>query len=84
MCASTVTLVHTDYDVLGVDTTASADDIKTAFRKQAKALHPDVNKSEDSEEEFMRVKEVGVGGCVGTRWRGAVKSAVGGNRKAAK
>lgn len=48
---------RTYYDVLGVDTTASADDIKTAFRKQAKALHPDVNKSEDSEEEFMRVKE---------------------------
>ncbi len=32
------------YDVLGVSKTASAADIKSAFRKQAKKLHPDANK----------------------------------------
>lgn len=31
------------YQVLGVPKTASADDIKNAFRRQAKQLHPDVN-----------------------------------------
>lgn len=33
------------YDVLGVDVDATADDIKAAYRKKAKALHPDVNSS---------------------------------------
>jgi DnaJ-class molecular chaperone len=32
------------YDVLGVSKTASAAEIKTAFRRQAKKLHPDANK----------------------------------------
>src|SRR3982075_934791 len=32
------------YDVFGVSKTASAAEIKTAFRRQAKKLHPDANK----------------------------------------
>src|SRR5262245_54023796 len=32
------------YDVLGVGKSASAAEIKSAFRKQAKKLHPDANK----------------------------------------
>jgi DnaJ-class molecular chaperone len=32
------------YDVLGVSKTASAGEIKSAFRRQAKKLHPDANK----------------------------------------
>src|ERR1700709_2171486 len=32
------------YDILGVAKNASAADIKSAFRKQAKKLHPDANK----------------------------------------
>ena len=31
------------YDVIGVTRAASADEIKRAFRKKAKALHPDAN-----------------------------------------
>ncbi|HUI96567.1 MAG TPA: J domain-containing protein [Xanthobacteraceae bacterium] len=34
------------YDVLGVSRTADAAAIKTAFRRQAKKLHPDANKSD--------------------------------------
>src|SRR5215475_13121404 len=32
------------YDVLGVSKTASAGEVKSAFRRQAKKLHPDANK----------------------------------------
>src|SRR6266487_4648963 len=32
------------YEVLGVAKTASAAEIKSAFRRQAKKLHPDANK----------------------------------------
>ena len=34
------------YEVLGVDRKASATDIKGAFRRQAKKLHPDANKND--------------------------------------
>ena len=34
------------YDVLGVQRTADAAAIKTAFRRLAKKLHPDANKSD--------------------------------------
>lgn len=44
------------YEILGVDKNASKDDIKSAFRKKARTLHPDVNKAPDAEERF---KELG-------------------------
>lgn len=44
------------YEVLGVDKNASSDEIKQAFRKNARELHPDVNKAPDAEEKF---KELG-------------------------
>lgn len=34
------------YEVLGVDKNASADEIKSAFRKKAKQYHPDLNKDD--------------------------------------
>ncbi|GIL90508.1 hypothetical protein Vretimale_17606 [Volvox reticuliferus] len=54
---SSSTVKNTYYDILGVEATASVDDIKSAFRRQAKLVHPDVSKSVDSEEEFKQLKE---------------------------
>ncbi len=45
------------YEVLGVTRDATDDDIKKAFRKQARKLHPDVNKSPNAEEEFKELNE---------------------------
>ena len=44
------------YDILEVSQDATKDEIKSAFRKKARTLHPDVNKAPDAEEKF---KELG-------------------------
>ena len=44
------------YEILGVAKDATKDQIKSAFRKKARVLHPDVNKAPDAEEKF---KELG-------------------------
>ena len=46
------------YDVLGVDKGASADQIKSAYRKQAVKYHPDKNKGDKvAEEKFKEASE---------------------------
>lgn len=46
------------YKVLGVDKNASADEIKSAYRKLAKKYHPDLNKdSKEAGEKFKEVNE---------------------------
>ncbi len=45
------------YETLGVDRGASQQQIQAAYRKQARKLHPDVNKSPDAEEKFKRLNE---------------------------
>src|SRR5207253_1373948 len=45
------------YELLGVTREASADEIKRAFRRLARELHPDVSEAPDAEHRFREVVE---------------------------
>src|ERR671911_1759792 len=45
------------YEVLGVSREASETEVKKAFRRLARELHPDVNEAPDAEERFKEAAE---------------------------
>src|SRR5918997_7212938 len=45
------------YDVLGVSRDAGPDELQQAFRRLARANHPDVNKDPGAEERFKEINE---------------------------
>ena len=45
------------YEILGVSKDASDSEIKKAFRRRARELHPDVNKAADAEDQFKELNE---------------------------
>lgn len=45
------------YEILGVSREVSVTEIKKAFRRKARELHPDVNKAPDAEERFKELNE---------------------------
>ena len=45
------------YDILGVSRDATESDIKKAFRRKARELHPDVSTAPDAEERFKELNE---------------------------
>lgn len=45
------------YEVLGVQRTATQEEIQRSYRKLARKFHPDVNKAKDAEEKFKEINE---------------------------
>eukprot|EP00757_Euglenozoa_sp_SAG-D1_P013374 gene13374-3908_t len=57
-CFSTTSLcLATLYDTLGVSPTASANELKAAYKRKVKQHHPDVSKSSNASKMFAEVKD---------------------------
>jgi curved DNA-binding protein len=48
---------HDYYKTLGLDRSASPEEIHSAYRKLARKFHPDLNKSKEAEERFKEINE---------------------------
>eukprot|EP00873_Tetraselmis_striata_P016324 jgi/Tetstr1/436588/TSEL_025385.t1 len=44
------------FDILGIDRRSSTEQIKQAYRRKARELHPDVNASENATAEFLELR----------------------------
>ncbi len=44
------------YDILGITKRASADELKSSYRKLARQYHPDINKAADAQKKFTEVQ----------------------------
>ena len=49
--------MQTLYEILGIQKTATLDDIKRAYRNAVKELHPDVNPDPSANDKFIEVEE---------------------------
>ena len=45
------------YEILGVQRSATGEEIQRAYRKLAREFHPDVNKSPEAEKRFKQISE---------------------------
>jgi molecular chaperone DnaJ len=45
------------YEILGIGKSATADEVKSSFRRLARQYHPDVNSAPDAEERFKEINE---------------------------
>ena len=45
------------YETLGVQRTATQDEINKAYRRLARKYHPDVNKEKGAEDQFKKINE---------------------------
>jgi hypothetical protein len=49
--------INNYFEILGIQSNASIDDIKKAYRKKARLYHPDINPAPDAKDHFISITE---------------------------